>query len=307
MAFAAIAFAAGLALVIAGALLQQWRWRMALVGLPTIIASLAALDRSTIPAYPTTYYRSPTGYAAASVARGHTLYDQHCAACHGPDGRGGSDHHEGAAPEDLTADHIYAHTDGDLFWWITHGIDQGMPGFGAVIDENGRWNLIDFVHANADAVRVRAGIKSSGYPVPDFSADCPDGTSVTPSDLHGRLVHLIIAGADAIGRLQQLAHAHIAHDLVTVVIAPEDSSPPDTSFCVAQDDSVRAAFAVYRGKTPADSEGTELLVDAAGQLRALWYPGLEPAWTDVDVLRRKIAGIREPAATARGVSHAHVH
>jgi hypothetical protein len=208
----------------------------------------------------------------------------------------------------LTADHIYAHTDGDLFWWITHGIDQAMPGFGSVIDDNGRWNLIDFIHANADAVRLRAGIKGSGYPVPDFSADCPDGTSVTPSDLHGRLVHLIIAGAHAPVRLLQQAHpAHIAHDLVTVVIVPEDSSPPAGPFCVAQDDSVLAAFAVYRGKSPADSEGTELLIDAAGQMRAMWYPGLEPAWTDVDVLRREIAAIREPVAAERVVSHPHVH
>lgn len=308
IAFAVIGFAAGTALVIAGALLQRWRWRMVLVGLPTIITSLAALDRATVPAFPTSYYRSPTGYAAPSITLGHTLYDQHCADCHGADGRGGSaDHHEGTMRADLTADHIYAQTNGDMFWWITHGIEQAMPSFGSVIDDNGRWNLIDFIHANADAVRLRVGIKGS-YPVPDFSADCPDGTSVTPRDLHGRLVHLIIAGAHAPVRLQQQAHAaHIAHDLVTVVVVPEDSSPPAAPFCVAQDDRVLAAFAVYRGKTPADSEGTELLIDAAGQMRAMWYPGLEPAWTDVDVLRREIAAIREPAAATRAVSPAHVH
>jgi len=309
VAFAAIGVAGGIVLIIAGALLQRWRWRMVLAGLPIIIASLAALDRSTVPAFPTSYYRSPTGYTATSIALGHTLYGQNCAACHGAEGgRDPADHHEGAVPTDLTADHIYAHTDGDLFWWITHGVEQSMPGFGSVIDDNGRWNLIDFLRANADAVRLRTGIRGSGYPAPDFSADCPDGTSVTTGDLHGRLVHLIIAGADAMERLQQLAHTHIAHDLVTVVIVPEDSSPPDAPFiCVAQDDSVLAGFAVYRGKTPAESKGTELLIDATGHLRAMWYRGLEPAWTDADVLRREIAAIREPAAAARAVSHAHVH
>jgi copper resistance protein D len=308
VAVAATGVAGGIALIIAGALLQRWRRTMVLTGLPIVIASLAALAHSTVPAFPTSYYRSPTGYTAASIALGHTLYDQHCAACHGAVvGGGPAHHHEGAVHTDLTADRIYAHTDGDLFWWITHGIDQSMPGFGSVIDDNGRWSLIDFIHANADAVRLRTGIKGSGYPAPDFSADCPDGTSVTTGGLHGRLVHLIIAGAVATGRLQQLAHAHIAHDLVTVVILPEGSSPPDAPFCVAQDHSVLAAFAVYRGKTPAESEGTELLIDATGQLRAMWYPGLEPAWTDADVLRRETAAIREPAAAARAVSHAHVH
>jgi copper resistance protein D len=309
LAFAAFGVVGGTALIIAAAVLQRWRWRLVVAGLPIIIASLVALERETVPAFPTSYYRSPTGYTASSIALGRTLCDQHCATCHGAERHGGSTHHhEGAVPTaDLTADHVYAHTDGDLFWWITHGIDQKMPGFGSAIDENSRWNLIDFIHADVDAVRLRAGIKRSGYPVPDFSADCPDGTSVTTGDLHGRLVHLILAGTDTVGRLQQLAQTHIAHDLVTVIIAPEDSSPSDAPFCVAQDDSVVAAFAVYRGKTPAESEGTELLIDADGQLRALWYPGLEPAWTDDDVLRREISAIRGPAAAARAVSHAHMH
>jgi copper resistance protein D len=306
--FAAIGILAGTALMIAGALHRRRRWMMVPAVLLTVIGFVSGLERSTVPAFPTSYYRSPSGYTVASIARGRTLYNKFCAACHGAEGRDTTaDENARVKSADLTADHIYAHTDGDLFWWITHGIDQTMPGFGSVVDDNGRWNLIDFIRANADAVRLRAGIKGAGYPVPDFTADCPDGTSVSAGDLHGSLIHLIIAGANSTGRLQQLAHAHIAHDLVTVVIAPEDSTPPDAPFCVVQDDSALEAFAVYRGKTPAESEGIELLIDAVGQLRALWFPGLEPAWTDDDVLRREIAAIREPAAAARAISHAHVH
>ena len=59
-------------------------------------------------------------------------------------------------PTDLTAEHIYGHPDGDIFWWITHGKSGVMSAFGNVLDENARWNLIDFIHANADAVRLRA-------------------------------------------------------------------------------------------------------------------------------------------------------
>jgi mono/diheme cytochrome c family protein len=304
---AAIGITAGMALMIAGAQLRRWRWRMVFVGLFFVISSIEGLERSTVPAFPTSYFRSPTQYAAASIARGRSLYDQYCVACHGAQGRGSADNNATALSADLTTDHIYAHTDGDLFWWIAYGIDKVMPGFASVIDYNGRWNLVDFIHANADAMRLRAGTKGAGYPAPDFTADCPDGTSVSTGDPRGRLVHLVIAGARSMERLQQLAHAHIAHDVVTVVVAPEDSSPPEAPLCSVQDDSVLEAFAIYRGKAPAESHGAELLIDAAGQLRALWYPGLEPAWTDVDVLRGEIAAIREPAAAARTAGRAHVH
>jgi copper resistance protein D len=305
--FATLGILAGTALMIVGALFRRWRWTMVPAVLLTIVAFVAGLVRSTVPAFPTSYYRSPTGYSTVSIAHGHTLYNQHCAACHGVQGRDGSANNARVNSADLTADHIYAHTDGDLFWRIANGVGEVMPGFASVIDENGRWNLIDFIRANADAVRLRSGIRGSGYPVPDFTAECPDGTTVTAGGLHGSLVHLVIAGADSMGRLQQLAQEHIAHDLVTVVIVSEDSSPPDVPFCVAQDNSAVATFAIYRGNSPSDSQGTELLVDAAGQLRALWYPGLEPAWTDVDVLRSEIAAIREPAAPSRVISHMHVH
>jgi hypothetical protein len=43
------------------------------------------------------------------------------------------------APADLTAEHIFAHSDGDLFWWISQGISAGgMPGFAEKVDERGR-------------------------------------------------------------------------------------------------------------------------------------------------------------------------
>lgn len=306
--FATIGVVGGTALIIAGALLRQWRWRMVLVGLLIVIASVSELERSTVPAFPTSYYRSPTGYAAASIARGQALYGRYCAACHSAEGRvGNADNNARLMSADLTADHIYAPTDGDLYWWIAHGIDEVMPGFASVIDDNDLWNVVDFIHANADAVQLRAGTKGTGYPVPDFSADCPGGTAVSARELHGSLVHLIIAGAHSTERLQQLAHTHIAHDLMTVVIAPQDASSSHAHFCVAQDDSVLKAFAVYRGKAPDESEGTELLIDAAGQLRAVWYPGLNPAWTEADVLQRQIAALREPAAASRAATHMRMH
>jgi copper resistance protein D len=303
----ALAAILALVLIITGTRLPRWiTLASCLVATVVVVASLRDL---AVPAFPTSYYVSPTGYTAASIARGHTLFDQSCTGCHGVDGRGDGQARKGsnAAFTDLTADHLYAHSDGDLFWWISHGIDEVMPGFAGNIDDDARWNLIDFIHANADAARLRASAKGLGYPTPDFAADCPDGTTISLRDLHGSLVHLVIAGAHSAARLQQLAHTHIAHDLATIVISREDAPENNNGpFCATRDQSVRAALAVYRGEDRAD-EGTEFLVDAGGQLRAIWYPGLKPAWTDDNVLRQQIGEVREAAASSRATApHAHM-
>ena len=137
----------------------------------------------TVEAYPTSFYVSPTRYSASSIVQGADLFATHCASCHGPRGRG-----DGRAgrffrvkPSDLTADHVYGHSDGDLYWWITNGIGEVMPPFGVALDEAARWNVIDFVRANADAARLdrAAGkVTNAGYRAPDFSAVCPDGSIV---------------------------------------------------------------------------------------------------------------------------------
>ena len=107
------------------------------------------------PAYPTSFFAPAEPYAAASVVHGARLYAENCALCHGADGRG-----DGPAaasltvhPADLTAPHLFAHTEGDLFWWVSHGRAHGvMPGFAAVMSPAERWDVINFVHARAAGV-----------------------------------------------------------------------------------------------------------------------------------------------------------
>jgi mono/diheme cytochrome c family protein len=83
------------------------------------------LDLLFVPAYPTSYYSSSTNFAVTSIARGAELFPADCAACHGPTGRG-----DGPAaktlpvpPADLTASHLWMHSDGELFWWLSHGME----------------------------------------------------------------------------------------------------------------------------------------------------------------------------------------
>ena len=96
-----------------------------------VILRAPSLTLLTVEAYPTSFQVSPTGFAAASIVRGETLYGPNCAACHGADGQGNG---PAAAslrvkPADLTMPHLREHTDGDLFWWLSHGIDE--PDYGS--------------------------------------------------------------------------------------------------------------------------------------------------------------------------------
>jgi hypothetical protein len=94
---------------------------------------------------------------------------------------------------DLTAEHIYGHSDGDLFWWISNGIGEAMPPFAAVLDETARWNLIDFHSRQCRARRLAetAGHGTSvALPIPEFFADCPDGRTVSVATLRGQVVRM---------------------------------------------------------------------------------------------------------------------
>src|SRR6266536_5050812 len=128
---------------------KQWRWPMLATAAALLAWGTPRLSVFTAEAFPTSFFVSPTGYSTHSIAAGRALFAEHCASCHGAQGRG-----DGPAaknleppPADLAAEHIYGHSDGDLFWWIIHGIGEAMP-FGAVLDETAHWNLIDFLHAN---------------------------------------------------------------------------------------------------------------------------------------------------------------
>src|SRR6185437_699364 len=100
---------------------------------------------------------------------GARAFAANCVACHGAEGRGDGPAAKALndAPADLTAAHIYAHTDGELFWWLSHGMEgTTMPGFSDALNDETRWNHVDFLHANADGVRAAQGSPAT---MPDFS------------------------------------------------------------------------------------------------------------------------------------------
>jgi putative copper export protein/mono/diheme cytochrome c family protein len=305
------AVACGAASILGGLFAGRLRWPALAAGVLLIALAAPRLGRFAVEAFPTSFYASPTGFSARSVAAGAALFAQHCASCHGPQGRG-----DGPAakdltppPADLTVAHIYEHRDGDLYWWITKGIGNAMPPFGAALDETARWNIIDFIHANADARRL-GDLEDSGPMIgaaaPDFFVECRDGSTFSLVELRGSIVHLIFAGTRSAARLRDLGSTSKDPDITTLAVRLDPSVSADGTFCGTDDPDVPKAFALYAGAAVDELEGTEFLIDQAGSLRSLWHPGLEPVWTDPRALADVIATIRRTTAVPHTAA-AHVH
>ena len=82
-----------------------------------------------------------------SLARGQQLYTQNCLVCHGVLGRG-----DGPAaralrppPADLTQ-HVTAHTEGELWWWVTNGLaGTQMPAWKTALSDAERWDAVNYL------------------------------------------------------------------------------------------------------------------------------------------------------------------
>jgi mono/diheme cytochrome c family protein len=252
-----------------------------------------------VEAYPTTFARSPTGFTAASVTRGAALFQEHCTACHGREGRGDGPAAGGGVAPDLTAAHVFDHSEGDLFWWISEGIPRaGMPGFRDAIDDDGRWALVDFVRANAFG---RGAADDPDRPAtiraPDFPFECPNGTADTLTDVAAPVVHLTFAPGPEITARAAAAETDIAE----IAWMPEDTAAPADA-CEARGADVAGAYAILAGRSPSALAETEFLI-TGGWVRAV---GDSIVWRDPAVFAaaaRQAASTPAPAASA-GV---HVH
>ena len=250
-----------------------------------------------VPAYPTSFFRSPTDFAATSIVHGGTLFGQNCAACHGDTGRGDGPAAAGLAipPADLTQPHLWAHSDGEMFWWLTHGIEapdggMAMPGFAAKLTADDRWTLIDFVRANnAGAAKRETGIWSQPIAAPDLVANCPGGQTVVLTSLRGRAVRLVFPGGAPPAPLDD-------PDLVTITVGAAKTG------CVASDPAVSRAYAVVLGTTVTALAGSELLIDPNG-----WMRSEQSGDTTSAVLAALVRNIcTHPIAAAAG-GHRHEH
>jgi putative copper export protein/mono/diheme cytochrome c family protein len=272
-----------------------------------LIWALPDLRLFFVDAYPTSFYQSPTGFAAQAIARGAALYPIHCAACHGAEGKG-----DGPAakslpipPADLTAPHLWAHGDGELFWWLAQGIEapQGglaMPGFADRLAEDERWALIDYVRArNAGLAWAATGQWPQPVQAPGIQLHCPGGQAGSLGALRGSILRIVILPS---GRPAP-APAAPATD---VWVTADPRLRPGPARCIADDPAAAAAYAIIGGIAPGDPAGAQFLVDAQGWLRTGWHPGEPAGWTEPRALSTMIAEIRtNPIAASAGHGHRH--
>ena len=217
----AVAALAGAGLLLGAALVgRRFRVAAALVAAGIAWFAVPHLDLLLVPANPTSFFASPTGFTATAIAAGAALYPTHCAICHGADGRGDGPAAAALAepPADLTAEHLWMHSDGELFWWLSHGIEGPdgalvMPGFATRLSEDERWSLIDAIRArNAGLRREEAGDWSPPLPAPALTATCPDGGERALTALRGRVVRLVFPAAASPPRVDDAGAGCVALD-----------------------------------------------------------------------------------------------
>ena len=285
-------------LLIGGAAWRRVRWPAWAVAL--VVAALVPWPSASlllIDAVPTSLQRSPTSFEAASIAHGLALYQQHCSACHGDDGRG-----ETALaatlptwPPRLTGGLLWRRAEGELHWRIRHGLQDReqrptMPGFATALSDADTWAVLDALRALAagDGVR-RDGLWPWPVQAPTLQVRC-DGT--TPRALtawRGQRVRIVVArGADDAPREDPR--------FVTVVL--REAPPSARAGCVASSSAALAAYATVAGVAPDAAGGMQFIVDRDGWLRALAAAG-SGAWSADRLLCRSAftaAGNDEPNA-----------
>ena len=312
---ASIAVALGAALlIIAG--IRHHRHRSCVAGAVVLLsATMGSLWALAAPAFPTTYAVSPVPYAMDAVARGAARFASECARCHGTQARGdGPDAAALAKKPANLAEHAMHHPQGNLFWWIAHGIEgTPMPAFAPRLSEREIWELVQFIAARA-AAEAAMPIDPPAVPthvrVPDFAYELPGAGQHTLMQRGAPTLIVLYSLPQSANRLAALADAHeLMHANVAVVAIPFSPKDATDSPLGARTDagvvSVYAMFVRTRARTlPAHAE---LLVDANGFLRARWIglPASDARQNDaIAAAAAQVA--RRPAAT-EPPTHPHSH
>jgi putative copper export protein/mono/diheme cytochrome c family protein len=259
-----MASAAGLVLIVASQVKRRRRIMATVLAAAVVAPFLPALELLLVEAYPSSYATSPTGFSVNAIVRGQTLFARHCAGCH--DAQNGTN---GAA--DLTAPHLWEHLDGELFWWLTNGIADPrgvtlMPAFGPIVSEDGRWALIDFIHARNVGAQVRtAGQWSPPIPAPATPVSCAGGDASSIADLRGRVLWIAAGGGP------EKEAAPDEPGVTTIRLARGPAAAPGENECAAAAAEAWDAWALLAGVAPERFAGYHAVVDGQGWLRA-WLP-----------------------------------
>ena len=280
------------------------------------VAAVAAgcviwLPKLSVDAYPTTYIRSTVPYNALSIANGLRLYSEHCALCHGTEGRGDGPAAPGLRPRpsDLTAKHTADHTAGDIFWWLTHGkANTAMPGFRDRLSEEERWDLINVVRilsASEQVGNIGPTIPAELRVVaPDFSYTTITGETQALKDFRGldQVLLVFFSAPYSLARVAQLRdlYPHVRLLGTEILAVPLHSDEPTQAvpgrvslpFPVVTEGAPEASavYGLFRSSlssgasldAPLTPPHIEFLIDRQGYMRGRWIP--RKGWAESEQL-----------------------
>ena len=309
---ALVATGGGCACLLTAIVWRRASWLAITAAIATFLFAIPHLDLLFVPAFPTSFFTSPTEFAATAIAHGAKLFSANCAVCHGPEGRG-----DGPAsralptpPADLTAEHFWAHRDGELYWYISHGIEapdgsKAMPGFGGSLSNEAVWDLIDYLRANNAGGSMRTTSRwSHPVPVPQFDLACPDGSTIDLDDLRGHVLRILAGSGEEVA----VPIPPTGVSLTTIVLLKTRDPAPTRGFCVASEPETWTAFAILSGIPSESLEGAQFLADQNSWLRTVWRPGDLRDLSNPEVLADAVRNIAaHPLAEEAGSVHAHQH
>lgn len=235
-------------------------------------------------AYPSSFHQSPTLFAADSIVRGRTLYQQNCLSCHGADGSGQGERASSLSrwPPHLASPLLGRKADGELAWHILHGMQDHrgqptMPGFAGQISPDDVWALLDYMKALGAGTGVQQqGLWPIPLALPDFTVQCENQP---PQPLHQmrnrQRVRLIAAGSEA--------DANWLEDprLLTIMLTPDaDTQRHPQMQCWSDSRAAWDSLALMAGVAENAFAGVQFLADRQGWLRARSLD----IWSDSDFL-----------------------
>ncbi len=321
----------GAVALFAGLMRRRRRIVMMVIGLGALGYGGDAVHTAvSIDAYPTTYKRPSVLYHAISVANGKGLYEENgCVACHGAFGYGDGPAAQELNPKaaDLTAPHVNAHTAGDLFWWLSYGVKQSsaMPGFGASLSEEERWDLINYLRALSSGERARALasiIDDNPWLVaPDFAYGTSAGEPKTLRDHRGAKIILLVMLnlQDTEERLKQLdaVMPQLKSSGVEIIIVPNlidqlyvtDKLPGAIVSEGGREitETYKLFARSFNDENPVlNTPHVEYLIDKQGYIRARWLPAENDAWRKSELLMAQVDLLRKEKPRAPAPDE-HVH
>jgi putative copper export protein/mono/diheme cytochrome c family protein len=300
-------------------------------GIATMLAGSAfAFPAISVQAYRDTYLTTDIPYAAPSLAAGLRHYEQNCTGCHGVSGHGDGPLAASLPikPADLSAPHTALHTAGDLYWWVTHGIERSpMPGFGDVLTDDDRWDIINFLGAFAVGYQARIiepKINPGQYWLgpPDFQVTEEAGNTNLLSDYQRKAALLVVLFscveaniAQETARLEQLLAARdklAALGAKIILVAPGKICDPLRKLAtgkipIADRDTadVAATYGLFTRTflnrkmdvVRVPETHAEFLIDRSGYIRARWLPDEDNSWSDLGFVETQLRMLsREPPA-----------